>query len=335
MTRAGRFRQTIGCATGPGAAKGGGHTLEFATSADIGPAASEEYSVIAARRPLPHPLRAFSALALFALAATGCSGLQQVLESTLARPSASIEGVRLSDIGLDQAVLTFDVKIQNPLSGVVPLRSVGITLTESGNPFLEGRVPLRGEVQPGGSEIVAIPVTLRFAEILRLASNVKPGNVIPYTAALSLEAGLPGGSSIQLPLETSGQLPVPAPPSVSISNIAWDEVSMSRIAGNLALQIGNPNDFPFQIQEIAYGLSLAGSDVANETSRQSGSVAGGQTGGLDVPIGFSPLGLGVGIVQTLLGSSASYALSGQLEVSTPFGPMSLGFDDSGRAAMSR
>ena len=98
----------------------------------------------------------------------------------------------------------------------------------------------------------------------------------------------------------------------------------------LALDVLNTNSFPLDLGQLSFGLSLGGTKVAEAKAKPTGSVKQGQSAALEIPISFSPMDLGLGLLNLLKGEGAAYALDGALDVQTPFGPLHTPFTSKGQ-----
>ncbi|MCP5524399.1 MAG: LEA type 2 family protein [Verrucomicrobiales bacterium] len=261
----------------------------------------------------------------------GCSVLENLTPAR--KPSAHVTRARLDSIDLQSATLQFDVAVENPASVALPLVNVDYRLASGAASFLSGSAALQGVVPAGSNRTVTLPARVVFADLLQLAKGIKPGSVVPYTleAGLSVDPGIAG--PIRLPATWSGELPVPVPPTLELKEIRWDRLTLGEASGHLDLGLVNPNAFPFDLRSIDYQLKLGGTQVAAASLAQAVSMgASGGTGSVRIPLSFSPTRLGLAVFRMLTGSQVNYDFSGNLAVSTPFGPMTLPVGKTGQTA---
>ena len=90
--------------------------------------------------------------------------------------------------------------------------------------------------------------------MLALLENVRPGAMVPYRADLGLNLNIPGGSLVTIPLAHEGAIPIPAPPTVSIRSLRWDELTLQRAAGVLEVGLSNPNAFEAVVRTMDYAF---------------------------------------------------------------------------------
>lgn len=270
---------------------------------------------------------------LLALCSAGCDVVESVLGTD--RPRATLAGVDFQDIDTDSLTLNLQLDIANPYPVALPLTDLDYSLASRGERFLSGKAPIQGAVPPEGSRRVAIPVTVRFAELINTLKSVRPGSVIPYEATMGLSVDAPQIGTYRLPLSSRGELPVPAPPTVAVERIRWDELTLQRAGGTVTLAVTNPNAFAADLKGLDYALSLAGAKVADASLARSAHFApSGGRATVEIPLSFSPRSLGLAALRVLQGENADYTLKGATDLSTPFGPMTLPIDASGRAKLT-
>lgn len=282
------------------------------------------------RRPkLPHPAMP-CAIALVWM--SGCGALNALN----VKPSARIANVALQDISLESATLLFDVEVKNPYAVPLPLTNLDYALAVAGSALLSGKADLQGTVPAAGARTVSLPAKINYLQLLKAASQVRPGSVVPYVADLGLSLRPPMMEPLRLPLKKEGKLPVPTVPEVEVQEIRWSGVSLNEASGVVKLHVVNRNQFPVALSALRYALSLGGTEVANSAvTRGVDFAADGGAGVLEIPIAVSPAKLGVGLVRLLAGSGSGYKLAGDMNVRTPFGPMSLPMQKIGQTVFRR
>lgn len=276
------------------------------------------------------------AFCFVALAVSGCSGVMESIRSNFGQqPTAAIEEVRFADFDLRSVTLDFRVEVTNPYTFALPLVGLDYALSTNAQPFLDGTSELDESIPAGGVKIVTLPVRVDLAGLVGTVEGLRPGQVIPYDAQLGLNVDVPGTGPMALPLSRSGELPIPAAPQVSVANIEWESMSLDEVTGTLLLDVTNPNEFAFTLKSFDYDLSLAGHSVAQAEGSRSQWLSAGHESQIPVPLSFSPGEAGVALLGMLGGTQVDYALSGNLNIETPFGMIATPFDRSGRASQTR
>ncbi|HRP62552.1 MAG TPA: LEA type 2 family protein [Phycisphaerales bacterium] len=259
----------------------------------------------------------------------GCETMQSMLADAQ-KPTVSYKTARLENLSIEGALLAFDVEVSNPYNVALPLTDMSYMLSSAGKQFLAGKAAMAGTVPAKGSRVVTLPANVRFADALAILTSITPGSVVPYSAALDVSVDAPGVGPLTLPLRAiEGEFPVPIPPLVSLTNIAWDSLSLDAAKATLNLNIVNRNQFAMGLQKMNYALSLGGHQIVSTSLNRSASFVAGGTGDIAIPISFSPRNLGLAAFNIFTGKGSSYDLVGDLNVSTPFGPITLPFQRQG------
>ena len=267
----------------------------------------------------------------------GCQAVRdlQKIVSSSDTPEVRLHGAQLRGLTLTGATLDFEVEVFNPYEVGLPLLDAAYTLASRSEPFLKGSADLGRIVPAGGSTTVMLPVEVTFAGLLDALSGVSPGAVVPYIASIDVAVDAPALGRVTVPVRHRGELPVPTPPKVTLDRIDWQEVGLSNVAATLNLSVTNLNDFPLDLQDMGFDLALAGTRVADGRIERSAALQSDRPASLAIPISFAPTDVGMAILGIIRGSDASYDLSGNLSAATPFGPLSLPFQQSGRTRFSR
>jgi LEA14-like dessication related protein len=264
-------------------------------------------------------LRFLTAILLIA-GISACDLLNSIPLPTNATPSFNLVSTNLTGLNLEGVDLQFAVNVSNPYPVALPLTNLSYELISTDQSFLKGNAnQLQGSIPAGGSQVIKLPVRVGFAGLMKLVSGVKPGGQIPYTAKLNLSVDAGAMGPLDLPLETSGALPIPDVPEVSVESIDWENVSLSNAKAVMKLKVKNTNSFKMGLDKINYAVQLEGSEVAKSQLNTQKSLATGEEGIFEIPIEFKPLDLGMGVFNMLKSNSFNYSLKGDMKMSTEFG----------------
>lgn len=274
-----------------------------------------------------------SVLALVLLGLGGCALLRSLGSGE--RPGARLSAIRLDRLELTGASLVFDVEIRNPYEVDLPLLDLEYALSSEQRRFLAGRAEVTGAVPARGSRVIALPARVVFADLLAVLSGVRPGAVIPYLAFVEVSVDAPVIGRLELPVRREGTLPIPTAPSVRVSAIQWEKLTLDEAAASLDLDISNTNDFPLNLVRLSYALSLGGTSVAQGRIEQPLTLERGSEGPVTLRLDFAPRRLGAAVFQLLSGGKASYRLTGGLECNTPFGSIDFPYERGGETRFTR
>lgn len=264
----------------------------------------------------------------------GCAYLDSL--AAMQKPTARLAGVGIQKLGLDAATLAFQVEIQNPYPVALPLTNLDYRLTSAGTAFLSGASQAQGLVPALSRKTLALPITVRYVETLQILKGIRPGAIVPYESELGLSFAPKSGNPLRLPLRATGQLPVPALPEVSLTDIQWSRLDLAKVEGMANLRVANPNQFRLDLSKLNFALALGGTNIANGSLLRNVALApNGGSGTLQIPISLSPAQLGSSLLGLVQGKGAPYRITGALESATPFGPLTLPLEKAGDALLRR
>jgi LEA14-like dessication related protein len=264
----------------------------------------------------------------------GCETLSEIV-SSMDKPTADVVGASLRDLTLEGAGLDFDVEVRNPYAAALPLVNLEYGIASSGTPLVSGAAPLSGTIPAGGSRVVTLPAHVTFADALAALGGVRPGAVVPYEADLTLSIDAPGVGPIGLPLSHAGELPIPAVPEIDVQHMTLGQVSLDEVAAVLRMRVRNTNQFRAALSSMDYRLALGGTPVAQSTVTRGLSLEPGASGELEIPLSFSPMRAGTAILGLLRGDEAGFEMTGSMALDTPFGAMTVPFDQRGVMPLRR
>lgn len=263
----------------------------------------------------------------------GCKALSD-LAAGAPKPGLAVKGVRFGEVSTSGLNLIFDTEVSNPYSVDLPLVNLDYSLASSGTTFVTGSAPIQGTVPANGSKIVALPAKVDFSRVFSVLQAVRPGAVVPYAATLNLAVDGPAGvGRLALPLNKSGDLPVPAVPEVSISNLAINSISLTEAKATVSFAVKNTNQFALTLARMGFGLDLAGSRVSTINVAKGLPLKPGETGAFEIPLTLSLSNLGVSAFNAIRGKDTRYRLNGDVSLDTPYGPMILPLDRGGTTTL--
>ncbi|MCY2951559.1 MAG: LEA type 2 family protein [Planctomycetota bacterium] len=268
------------------------------------------------------------AVAAMVAGLSGCATMDSLLQG-IQKPSAKIVGARLSELRMDSVVLGFDVEVSNPYAVALPLTNVEYSLASGGAAFLTGKAETQGTVPAKATKVFTVPAKVDFAGLLSSVNGITPGAVVPYQAKVTLSADAPGVGVITLPLSKTGELPVPALPSIELSELQWQTLSFDKAQAMLRVKIGNGNQFPAELAKLGMALSLGGHRIGSaEVSKATQFAAGGENT-IEIPVAFSPKELGLAAFGLLRGSGSGYRITGAMKLNTAFGAIDMPYEKTG------
>ncbi|KAI4305895.1 hypothetical protein L6164_029226 [Bauhinia variegata] len=245
------------------------------------------------------------------------------------KPTADVTGVHIPSINLQKADIVVDVLIKNPNPIPIPLIDINYLIESDGRKLVSGLIPDAGTIHAHGEETVKIPVTLIYDDIKNTYDDIKPGSIIPYRVKVDLIVDVPVFGRLTLPLEKTGEIPIPYKPDVDLEKIRFQRFSFEETVAVLHLKLENLNDFDLGLNALDYevwlgDVSIGGSELAKSTKIEKKGISN-----IEVPITFRPKDFGSALWDMIRGRGTGYSLKGNINVDTPFGEMKLPISKEG------
>lgn len=245
------------------------------------------------------------------------------------KPTADVTAIHIPKINLERADLVVDVLVTNPNPIPIPLIDINYLIESDGRKLISGLIPDAGTIQAHGSETVKIPVSLIYDDIKSTYNDIKPGSIIPYKIKVDLIVDVPVFGRLTLPLEKTGEIPIPYKPDIDLERIHFERFSFEETVAILHLKLENMNDFDLGLNGLDYELWL--SDVSIGGAELSKSAVIGKKGitSIELPITFRPKDFGSALWDMIRGRGTGYTMKGHIDVDTPFGAMKLPISKEG------
>lgn len=245
------------------------------------------------------------------------------------KPTADVAGIHIPSINLERAEIVVDILIKNPNPVPIPLIDINYLIESDGRKLISGLIPDAGTIHAHGEETVKIPVVLIYDDIKNTYDEIKPGSIIPYKVKVDLIVDVPILGRLTLPLEKTGEIPIPYKPDIDVEKIKFQKFSFEETVAVLHLKLENKNDFELGLKDLDYeiwlaDLSIASADLADSTKIDKNGIAK-----ILIPITFRPKDFGSALWDMIRGRGTGYTMKGNIHVETPFGAMKLPIDKEG------
>ncbi|XP_010255144.1 PREDICTED: uncharacterized protein LOC104595889 isoform X2 [Nelumbo nucifera] len=245
------------------------------------------------------------------------------------KPTADVTAIHIPFIDLKKADLVVDVLVANPNPIPIPLVDINYTVESDGRKLVSGLIPDAGTVHAHGSETIKIPLTLIYDDIKQTYDDIKSGSIIPYKVIVELIVDVPVIGNITLPMEKTGEIPVPYKPNVDLEKVKFDQFSWEETSATLHLKVDNENDFDLGLNSLECEVWLADMSIGGARLSKSANISKKGQGVVELPITFKPKDFGSAMWEMIRGRGTGYSMKGCLDVDTPFGPMKLPFNREG------
>lgn len=276
-------------------------------------------------RHLP-PRRLFGVLFAFVILSStpGCAFLQQLF-SNIKWPQVKVTSVKpeLKDIG--NAVLIFNLRIDNPNPVGLQLDGVRYTLGIEGRTVAEGTTRKKLRLKPSGASATAIAVQVKLVNVANSLVELLSKRSVAYQGKLALGIATPVGE-IEVPVAHSGNLPLPQTPPLVLESLQVTRIDLSGLTLTANVKVHNPNPFKMPVDALKLSLNLNNRQVAGVSAPPGLTMQPGQPLRVPLNITVSPVAIGLSAAQLLQHPSLNYAAS--MELAT--GPLKLPAQASGQ-----
>lgn len=245
------------------------------------------------------------------------------------KPTADVSAVHIPSISLEKADIVVDVLIKNPNPVPIPLCDINYLIDSDGRKLISGLIPDAGTIHAHGEETVNIPLTLIYDDIKNTYDDIHPGSIIPYRIKVELLVDVPVFGRLTLPLEKTGEIPIPYKPDVDLEKIRFQTFSFEETVAVLHLKLENKNDFDLGLNALDYEVWLSEVSIGGAQLSKSAKIEKTGISHIDVPITFRPKDFGSALWDMIRGRGTGYTLKGNIDVDTPFGAMKLPISKEG------
>ncbi|CAI9762940.1 unnamed protein product [Fraxinus pennsylvanica] len=220
------------------------------------------------------------------------------------KPTADVTGIHIPHIDLEKADIVVDVLVTNPNPIHIPLIDINYLIESDGRKLVSGLILDVGTIHAQGSETVKIPVCLIYDDIKSTYDDVKPGSIIPYRIKVDLIVDVPVFGRLTLPLEKTGEIPIPYKPDIDVEKIKFEKFSFEETIANLHLKLENKNDFDLGLNALDYevwpcDVSIGGAELTKSAILEKNGITY-----IDVPITFRPKDCGSALWDMIRGRGA-------------------------------
>lgn len=245
------------------------------------------------------------------------------------KPTADVSGIHIPQINLEKAEIVVDVLVTNPNPIPIPLIDINYLIESDGRKLVSGLIPDAGTIHAHGSETVKIPVCLVYDDIKSTYADIQPGSIIPYKVKVDLIVDVPVFGRLTLPLEKTGEIPIPYKPDVDIEKIRFDKFSFEETVATLQLKLENKNDFDLCLKNLDCEVWLCDVSIGGAELTKSTKIDKNGFSYMDIPITFRPKDCGSALWDMIRGRGTGYSIKGNIDADTPFGSMKLPISKEG------
>ena len=228
------------------------------------------------------------------------------------KPTVSVRRVDVTSLTFQGIGANFVFAVENRNAIGIDLAKLDYLLTVDNHQFVQGAGNNPLHVPANGVGELTLPVSFKFIELAEALASIFTKKQVPFTIKTRLGFGTPLGV-LSVPLEHSGQLPVPQLPSIDIANAAVGSIDMSGAGVSVTLNLKNNNAFALPLGALSYALSVNGASVVQASTAPT-QLAAGATLPLTLSARLDFVRVGMGIFRAVQSRSATLALDGNFDL---------------------
>ncbi|UCB53705.1 MAG: LEA type 2 family protein [Thiotrichales bacterium] len=294
--------------------------------------------VINIRLPKTTKMKIFQSqiiLLLFVFVLSGCAELAKHAESV--KPTARLVDTRLASIDFKQADLVFDLEIDNQNPFAINLAGLDYDLTIENHSLLSGVAAQGLVIKPASTSTVELPVTLKFDDLSKLPGELWKQDRFSYRLDTKFVVDLPVIGNYAIPVNKTGELPVPKLPDISLKGIQVRNVGLKSAELVAQVEIDNPNSFDLSFSNFDYQLNVNQAKWGQGSIRQGGSIPQKGSSTVEIPVKLDLMSMGQTAYKLLTSKQpVEYQLKGGITLDTGiemFRNYSMPLDISGKASL--
>lgn len=247
------------------------------------------------------------------------------LEQLVVPPDVKVENINIADFSFDDVTLDFGLLVNNPNPFGVDLQGYAYKFAIEGKEFLSANETRQINVGAAGNSNLNIPVTINFKELYNLMQDTKDLDSLSFDLVGNFQpAGLLSGFDI--PFSKKGSLPNVRIPKINFSGLSVKKMGFTGIDLEVGLELVNNNVFGFDVGKLNYDIALAGSQLVKGATDQLASVPAKGKSSIKVPVSLNLSGALGSLTSILQGNSVEATITGDTDLKTPFGPITLPFN---------
>lgn len=269
-----------------------------------------------------------------------CAEMINILnQANIQKPVVNLSDVKMTGLSFDSVDLLFHIDIDNPNNVGIKLAGFDYDLQIEDNSFISGKQDNGLAIKANGSEIIQLPLTLKFKDIYNTFSIVKDLDSVQYKLNSGLSFNLPVLGDIRIPVTKSGNIPTLKLPSINFKKLKMDQIKLTGADLTLQINIDNHNAFAFILKNIDYKLNVAGTPWIDGKMNQSMNISAKQENIINIPISLNFLSMGQSVYNIVNGNqSLNYSLKGNADMGSSLpllGDFNIPFNQTGNTNIDK
>ena len=166
--------------------------------------------------------------------------------------------------------MDFNVGVRNPYAVPIKSPSFDYQVDVKDTQLLKSSAQTSVDLPARQVGNVVLPVRMSYEKLLSVAEGLRGAKEVPYTLKGTVQLPVLG-KKWKLPLEHSGNVPVPHPPKFTKPTARVGERTLTSAEIIVESEMTNPNVFPIGLHEMGYDVQIGGirlADVKVDAARE-------------------------------------------------------------------
>lgn len=278
-------------------------------------------------------MKKYISILLVAIIAAGCAALRDFADTR--RPTLEYNSMSVQSIDFNRAILQFHFDVNNP-------NPVGLTADRysyeffiNDNSFLSGSQDQNLRISRESVSTLSVPVTLSFSEMVNTFSSLVGSDSFAYRINTEVQFDIPGLGVQSLPVNASGELPIPRMPRIEFGGFDVKNLSLAGAEMEVAFRVSNPNRFGISMSNAAYILQVNGREWLDTRLGDAVRIGASESDTIRIPIRLNASQMGSVLLEMMAGRTEfDYNLSGSANIAADLegftGGQTMPFNLSGR-----
>jgi len=265
----------------------------------------------------PCILRLSSTILLLSLL-NACANLGELKSVTqVIQPKVKLSDVSVSNFTSDTIDLNIGLNVDNPNSIAIKLAGYEYEVFINNHQFSKGNQQLNTSIAASTTSKTEFPVSLKFSDLFEMAKSLKSSKEMDYEIKSTAYLDLPVIGPVPIRSSSTGRLPVPRTPKLSVNKINLKSMSFTGADLEVVLDVINPNSFAIEVTSLNYQFFVAKQSWASSSIKQTLNLKPDTKNKITIPVSLSLLDMGASIFEVLNGGKEiNYQLKGDLKFDT-------------------
>jgi len=176
-----------------------------------------------------------------------------------------------------------------------------------------------------GSTMIAVPVKITYELLFENVSGLEDLKSVPCFLMGELVFSEGRKEKGRIPVAFSGEFPIFKEPEISPEKVDLKTLTVGGAEAEVAVNIRNPNGFELNIERIRYEMAFGGHPVGEGVLYEKVRIANRAEKVYSIPLLLNFFEVGKDVHGLLQGESLPCSFSGEIEIDTEWGFLSLPF----------